>query len=209
MAAEILPQWTQMISVSTPHLAEEWWAGLQHSESFAANSHLQSPVPVSDDDHIILAGEQYIRDFLEQARKVQNIAERHLGGPAKSATVVLSPSWKREMARSALEFISEGGHPKQFVPILAQMAMAQGERKGEMMGFWGKKMLPQVFKWDDESRQVILSSLNEKNILEAASAFIASDLGLESVVVVEGESEDDNTERAGSAMPLSPAIVYA
>ena len=209
ITAEILPQWTQMISVSTPHLAEEWWAGLQHSESFAANSHLQSPVPVSDDDHIILAGEQYIRDFLEQARKVQNIAERHLGGPAKSATVVLSPSWKREMARSALEFISEGGHPKQFVPILAQMAMAQGERKGEMMGFWGKKMLPQVFKWDDESRQVILSSLNEKNILEAASAFIASDLGLESVVVVEGESEDDNTERAGSAMPLSPAIVYA
>ena len=209
MAAEILPQWAQMISVSTPHLAEEWWARLQHSESFAANSHLQSPVPVSDDEHIILAGEQYIRDFLEQARKVQNIAERHLGGPAKSATVVLSPSWKREMARSALEFISEGGHPKQFVPILAQMAMAQGERKGEMMGFWGKKMLPQVFKWDDESRQVILSPLNEKNILEAASAFIASDLGLESVVVVEGESEDDNTERAGSAMPLSPAIVYA
>ncbi|MDA8638606.1 leucine--tRNA ligase [Candidatus Poseidonia alphae] len=209
VAAEILPQWAQMISVSTPHIAEEWWAGLQRSESFAANSHLQSPVPVSDDEHLILAGEQYIRDFLEQARKVQNIAERHLGGPAKSATVVLSPSWKREMARSALEFISEGGHPKQFVPILAQMAMAQGERKGEMIGFWGKKMLPQVFKWDDESRQVILSSLDEKNVLEAASAFIASDLGLESVVVVEGESEDDNTERAGSAMPLSPAIVYA
>lgn len=209
VAAQILPQWAQMISVSTPHLAEEWWAGLQQSESFAASSHLQPPAPVTDDEHLILAGEQYIRDFLEQARKVQNIAERHLGGPAKSATVVLSPSWKREIARSALEFISEGGHPKQFVPILAQMAIAQGERKGEMMGFWGKKMLPQVFKWDDESRQVILSSLNEKDVLEAASAFIASDLGLESIVVVEGESEQDNTERAGSAMPLSPAIVYA
>ena len=209
VAAQILPQWAQMISVSTPHLAEEWWAGLQQSESFAASSHLQPPAPVTDDEHLILAGEQYIRDFLEQARKVQNIAERHLGGPAKSATVVLSPSWKREIARSALEFISEGGHPKQFVPILAQMAIAQGERKGEMMGFWGKKMLPQVFKWDDESRQVILSSLDEKAVLEAASAFIASDLGLESIVVVEGESEHDNTERAGSAMPLSPAIVYA
>ena len=146
VAAQILPQWAQMISVSTPHLAEEWWAGLQQSESFAASSHLQPPAPVTDDEHLILAGEQYIRDFLEQARKVQNIAERHLGGPAKSATVVLSPSWKREIARSALE---------------------------------------------------------------AASAFIASDLGLESIVVVEGESEHDNTERAGSAMPLSPAIVYA
>ena len=28
--------------------------------------------------------------------------------------------------------------------------MAQGERKGEIIGFWGKKML-QVFKWDDLS----------------------------------------------------------
>ena len=181
----------------------------KQSETFAASSHLQSPQPVSDKEHLVLAGEQYIRDFLEQARKVQNIAERHLGGPATSATVVLSPSWKREMARAALNFIHEGGHPKQFVPILAQMPMAQGERKGEMMGFWGKKMLPQVFKWDDESRQVILSTLDEKEVLEAASTFIASDLGLESVIVVEGESEEDTTERAGSAMPLSPAIVYA
>ena len=210
VAAGILPQWAQMISVSTPHLAEEWWMELpKQSETFAASSHLQSPQPVSDKEHLVLAGEQYIRDFLEQARKVQNIAERHLGGPATSATVVLSPSWKREMARAALNFIHEGGHPKQFVPILAQMPMAQGERKGEMMGFWGKKMLPQVFKWDDESRQVILSTLDEKEVLEAASTFIASDLGLESVIVVEGESEEDTTERAGSAMPLSPAIVYA
>jgi hypothetical protein len=199
-----------MVSVSTPHLAEDWWASREHHDgTFVAESQLELPASPTPKDHLTLASEQYIRDFLEQARKVQNIAERHLGGQAKSAIVVISPSWKREMARAALGFITEGGHPKQFVPVLAQMPMAQGERKGEMMTFWGKKMLPQVFKWDDASREVIVSELDEQQVLQHASKFIASDLNLESVTVVVGESDSDTTERAGSAMPLSPAIVYS
>ena len=210
VATKIFSQWTQMISVSTPHLAEDWWAGrANHDGSFVAKSQFQKPAPTTSEDHLILSAEQYIRDFLEQARKVQNIAERHLGGAASSATVVVAPSWKREMARSALNFISEGGHPKQFVPILAQMPMAQGERKGEMMTFWGKKMLPQVFKWDDASREVIISELDEQQVVQDAADFIASDLNLKMIMVVEGESEADTTQRAGSAMPLSPAIVYS
>ena len=47
-----------------------------------------------------------------------------------------------------------------------------------MMGFWGKKMLPQVFKWDDASRAVICSALDEASVLSAASAFIADELQL-------------------------------
>ena len=46
-------------------------------------------------------------------------------------------------------------------------------------------------------------------MLDAASGFIAAELGLETVVIVLGESADDQTGRAGSAMPLSPAVVYA
>jgi len=87
--------------------------------------------------------------------------------------------------------------------------MAQGERKGEMMTFWGKKMLPQVFKWDDASREVIISELVEQQVIQDAADFIASDLNLKMIMVVEGESEADTTQRAGSAMPLSPAIVYS
>ena len=42
------------------------------------------------------------------------------------------------------------------------------------MGFWGKKMLPQVFKWDDASREVICSAMDEANVLSASSDFIAT-----------------------------------
>ena len=208
VAERWLPLWAQMVSVSTPHLAEEWWASLSSTSGLVAGSNLSLPEPLSEAQVLTLSGEQYIRDVLDQARKVRNVAERHLGGPAGKATFVVSPEWKREMATAALSFIGEGGHPKQFIPVLQELPLAQGERKGEMMGFWGKKMLPQVFKWDDASRAVICSALDEASVLSAASAFIADELQLSEVIIVLGESDADDTGRAGSAMPLSPAVVY-
>jgi hypothetical protein len=70
-------------------------------------------------------------------------------------------------------------------------------------------MLPQVFKWDDASKAVIASTMDEHVVLDAAGAFIAAELDLETVVVIVGESDQDETGRAGSAMPLSPAVVYS
>ena len=181
---------------------------MEGTSGLVAGSIMTVPDQLSADQQILLDGEQYIRNVLEQARKVRVVAERHLGQPATEATFVVSPSWKRTMAQAALSFIQDGGHPKQFIPILQGLPMAQGERKGEMMGFWGKKMLPQVFKWDDASKSVVVSTLDEVDVLGAARAFIADELQLTSVHVVLGEGEEDDTGRAGSAMPLSPAVVY-
>jgi hypothetical protein len=198
-----------MVSVSTPHLAEEWWANIDSTSTYVSGSTMLLPAPLTDEQNLVLSAEQYIRDVLEQARKVRVVAERHLGTSASQATFVVAPSWKRAMAQAALTFIQDGGHPKKFIPVLQEMPMAQGERKGEMIGFWGKKMLPQVFKWDDASKAVVASTMDEQAVLEAASAFIAAELSLETVVVVVGESDHDETGRAGSAMPLSPAVVYS
>ena len=140
VAERWLPLWAQMVSVSTPHLAEEWWASFPSTSGLVAGSRLTLPEPLSESQQLTLSGEQYIRDILDQARKVRIVAERHLGGPATKATFVVTPAWKREMAVAALAFIGEGGHPKQFIPVLKELPLAQGERMGEMMGFWGKKM---------------------------------------------------------------------
>jgi hypothetical protein len=93
--------------------------------------------------------------------------------------------------------------------VLQEMPMVQGERKGEILGFWGKKMLPQVFKWDDASKEVVASTMDESSVLSEAADFVAQELDLESVRVVLGESEEDDTGRAGATMPLSPAVVYS
>jgi leucyl-tRNA synthetase len=208
VAQTMLPVWSQLISTTTPHTAEVWWDDLADTTGYVAASRLTPPPSLTDEAWVLLSGEQYIRDVLEQARKVRVVAERHLGAPAQRATFVVSPAWKRDLAREALAFLDEGGHPKQFMPVLQSLPLAQGERKGEVLGFWGKKMLPQVFKWDDASRAVVQSALDESLVLNNAAAFIAAELGLNEVVVVLGESDEDETQRAASAMPLSPAIVY-
>ena len=113
------------------------------------------------------------------------------------------------MAEMALAHLGKGNNIKSFMGILTQSDLAQGETRGERLGFWNKRMLPQVFKWDDEKKRILLSTLDETQVYANASDFIAEELRLASVGIVRGESEEDETGKAGVAMPLSPAFIYA
>ena len=204
----LLHSWTHMIGIATPHLAEDWWAQLGGEGLLAA--HVMDDIQaVSEEDQALLDGEALIRDLLEQARKVRSVAERHIEGEATSLTIVTSAPWRNEMAEMALAHLGKGNNIKSFMGILTQSDLAQGESRGERLGFWNKRMLPQVFKWDDEKKRILLSTLDETQVYANASDFIAEELGLASVGIVRGESEEDETGKAGVAMPLSPAFIYA
>ena len=73
------------------------------------------------------------------------------------------------------------------------------------MSFWGKRMLPQVFKWSDEEKSMITGELDEGDSLKNATDFIKTELGLESIEFETGELD---IGRSASAMPLAPTIVY-
>ena len=73
------------------------------------------------------------------------------------------------------------------------------------MGFWGKRMLPQIFKWSDEEKSMICGSLDEGAVLSAASNFICADLSLGSIEI---ESGIVDVGRSSAAIPLAPSIVY-
>lgn len=127
-----------MLSISTPHLAEEWWSVLG-MEGLISGAEMPSLDSITAEEQTALDGETTTRSFLESARKIKDVAERHLDGPAKTATIIVAPTWKRELAITALEFLEQGGNPKQFISVLSQMEIAQGDRKGEIMGFWARK----------------------------------------------------------------------
>ena len=93
--------------------------------------------PLTKEEQSALDNETLLRSVLDSARRIKEVAERHLEGPAQSATVVVAPTWKRVMAVEALDFIESGESPKKFVSHLSQMEIAQGERKGEIIGYWG------------------------------------------------------------------------
>ena len=150
-----------------------------------------------------------MRGVLENARKVKNIAERHLGGDAKKLTLIISPEWKNHLSREALNYLSAGGNIKQFIQQLKQMDFVNDANIGEIIGFWNKRMLSQVFKWDDKSKSLILSRIDEELILSKRASFIAEELGLSEVEVIAAEDYQGDDGRQNSALPLSPSIVFA
>ena len=202
---EVLEVWAHMISIATPHLAEDWWKLIGNSDLIAGRV-FTSPEPLRPDELIALESETYLRVFLEQARKVAKVAVKHLDSAPKSATIHISRPWKRDLAKAAIEHLNSGQNIKTFAKVIADLPFAQGEMLGQIMGFWGKRMLPQIFKWSDEEKAMISGSLDEGDILATASDFICSDLSLSSIEVEAGVTD---IGRSGSANPLAPSIVYS
>ena len=204
----ILENWCYMLQTATPHLAEEWWsmangAGLNSARIMPED--LATPV---EDDLAILAGEVYLRMFLDSARNTKRMAERHLGQPPTTAIVQTSDEWKIDLAISALRFIGDGGNVKKFQKVLVAKPYAQGEEKGNVVSFWNKKMLPQVFKWSDEERSLLLGNLDEATILAANSNFICQELDLQNFAVWQFGQGEDIGGRGSSAFPLKPSINF-
>ena len=202
---EVLDVWTHMISIATPHLAEDWWKLLGNSDLIAGRVFV-SPDQLNSEELAAIEAEAYLRGFLEQARKVAKIAVKHLDDAPQSATIHISRPWKRDLAKAAISHLNSGQNIKTFAKVLAELPFAQGEMRGQIMGFWGKRMLPQIFKWSDEEKAIVSGSLDEGLILDSASDFICSDLGLSSIDI---EAGVDDVGRSGSAIPLAPSIVYS
>jgi leucyl-tRNA synthetase len=208
MGRMLLERWAHLLAVSTPHMAEDWWAAAGHVDLLAARV-LDMPSVLDHAAQHRLDQEAHLRDMLDQARRVKTVAERHLQGPATKATFVISAPWRRTLAESALRHLAADQPIKAFGGTVASLGLVDASRTGELMGFWGKRMLPQVFKWDDETRRILLSGLDEAANLAANALFIAQTLGLEQVEVVLAESPEDLTERGGAAMPFAPSVVFA
>ncbi len=204
----LLEAWCYMLATATPHLAEEWWSCLADGGLNAARIMPHGFGEAEADDDGILAHEIYLRQFLEVARNTKRMAERHLEQAPTKAITQTTDDWKTDLALSALRFIADGGDVKQFQKVLIAKPYAQGEQKGAVITFWRKKMLPQVFKWSDEERALLLGGLDESSILRLNSKFICAELELQEFVVWKfGESEDEGG-RGGYAFPLRPSLTF-
>lgn len=204
----LLERWAHLLAVSTPHMAERWWASAGHTDLLAARV-LEMPDALDAAAQQRLDQEAHLRDMLDQARRVKTVAERHLDGPAQHATFVVSAQWRRSLGEAALQHLAADRPIKAFAGQVASLGLVDPSRTGELMGFWGKRMLPQVFKWDDETRRMLLSGLDEAANLAANAGFIADTLGLQQVTVVVAETAEDTTDRGGAAMPFAPSVVFS
>ena len=201
---KVLHCWTHMISTTSPHMAEDWWKMLGN-EDLIAGRIFQIEAALEVNEQKALIDERYLRAFLELARKVSKVAEKHIGGPAKSAIVHITRPWKRTLAQNAIMHLESGENIKSFASKIQSISDLNNDNQGEVMSFWGKRMLPQVFKWSDEEKSMITGELDEGDSLKNAADFIKTELGLESIEFETGELD---IGRSASAMPLAPTIVY-
>ncbi len=198
---ELLKAWTHMISIITPHLAENWWQELKHTDLVSGRVFDFSDNKLAQDQNL-LDQEKYIRQFLEQARKIAKIASKHLGGAPKRATIIPAETWKSNISRRAIEHISSGSSVKTFVSTIdPSMLDCQIDIKGAKT-FWGQKLLKQIFKWNDEEKRMIEASIDEVSIIKSSQDFIKSELNLDELIV------DTSQTRDSKSMPLSPSITY-
>jgi len=205
LGTELLKQWSQLLCVSTPHLAEEWWKTLD-MPGFVSDSSMAEVQTIDEYQATILHQEQYLRDILENARKVKSIAERHLEHPPKRVLVHFPQQWKGQLAKFGVEYIENGGNVKTILNEIKQQSFINSENIGQILGFWNKKMLPQLFKWSDEEKILILREFDEVGALESRLAFMAEELGLEEVLLIPGQ--DNNDAKSNAAMPLQPSLLY-
>ena len=204
----VLESWTYLISVSTPHLAEEWGRCIA-LENMVSASQMKDISSVSTTEASILDYEFIMRGVLESSRKVKTIAEKHLQGEADKLTLIVSPEWKNTLSREAISYLQNGGNVKQFIQELKQMDFVNEGNMGEILSYWNKKMLSQVFKWDDKAKGLILDNIDEAKILSDRASFIAEELGLSDVEIVKAENYQGTDGRENAAIPLSPSIIFA
>ncbi len=193
--------WTHLLSPATPHLAEMWWGVLGNDDLIAART-LQGVEDFSGNHFAALDGETWLRNLLEHARRVARIAEKHIGNAPTKARIVICEEWKRTLALAGVSHVISGENIKSFAGSISNLKLGEQDRLGEVMAFWGKRMLPQIFKWSDEDRRILLGDMNEVEVVNAARDFICSELGLSSLEVVVGEENN-------SSMPMTPAIIYS
>lgn len=202
----LLQKWAQLLAVSTPHLAEQWWSILG-CQDFVSTSLMDDAATIGPAETNILRQEQYLRDILENARKVKSIAERHLETEPKKVHIHFPQQWKFELAKFALKYIHDGGNVKQIVNDIKQQPFVSDSNIGIVLGFWSKKMLPQLFKWTDEEKLFIQEGFDEYTALEQRLPFIAQELGLQDVLLVDPKSGIDDS-KSNTAMPLQPSLLY-
>lgn len=204
---KVLNIWCLMLQAITPHLAEEWWyliggKGLNALRTFDADK-----TGIKQTSKII-ASETYLRNFLENARSTRKLAEKHIGSPPTKVIIQTTFEWKRTLAIDALKFLLAGGSVQNYQSEVTRIPIAQGEMKGEVIGFWNKKLLPQLFKWSDSEKDILLNAGDEDGIISAASRFICKELNLLEINVWQAGEGEDIGGKANSAMPLRPSILF-
>ena len=216
-ARQYLRGWAPMLAPATPHIAEEFWSELSMGEaSDMLATHEMKFYSGEENYATILARESYLRGVIESARNLRGLAERHSDVEISGVVIQTAPSWKVELSREAVNLASEDFDFKaKGQDHLKSMAIFENEAlRGEIFQTWmaltmgSKKKRGRIHTWAEGEKDLILSGLDESEVINSAADFIATVLEVNSVVAYPVGEGEDIGGKARFAFPLEPGIAF-
>ena len=208
--------WSEMLAPATPHIAEEFWSSLGGQGLLASNT-LSNLSDLSESDwSLVLAREEYLMELIDTARNLKVLAQKHTDSPLSRMIVQVASKWKSDLASDAVnlasmdfDFKSKGQEHIRNLPVFENETM-----RGEIFQIWmtlttgSKKRRGRIHTWSNAQKTLLLNHLDEVEIINQNSEFLADVLDMKSVTsyfVGEGE---DVAGKAKVAFPLEPGIAF-
>tara|TARA_B100000029_G_scaffold265654_3_gene261779 strand:- start:8002 stop:10896 length:2895 start_codon:yes stop_codon:yes gene_type:complete len=211
---KFLEGWIPMLAPATPHIAEEFWQKIGRDDLLA-----KFDLPEQEEnegDLRELAIEQYIKQIISSGRNLRVLAERYSEKEISRAVIQTSPIWKLDLASEAIRLNSEnfdfkkGG--QEYVKSLE--IFRDDSIKGAVFQTWSsitsgsKRSRGKVHVWSEGEKDLISNRINESEVINNNSDFIAEALGVESIeAYMVGEGEDIGG-KAKISFPLEPGIAF-
>ena len=214
VAEACLSIWACMLYPATPHLAEEWWSSLGHDSMLA--QHVIEIQNEMESDCATLAKEQYLRNVIDTARNVRQLAERHVEGELEMIVIQTAPAWKHELVNCAVRMhaedfdFKEGGNKF----LQSQPIFQNEEMKGDVMQLWRnvvvgqKKRRGRVHTYSDGQRALIETQFDETTFLLENADFIGRALDIGKVQIHVAGDGEDVAGKAKTSMPLEPGVAW-
>ena len=199
---DVLDTWVRLLTPFTPHLCEEIWGAMGHSEgdlvSFAS-------YPTYDEnlvDNVAELAEELVSNTLSDIEEIVKVTKMS----PKEVILYTSPSWKTD----AFKFVvgmQKDGDLNVGTLIKTLMANPDMRRYGKEIPKFVQKLIPDVTTMNSETLELLCGfDMDEKAILNEAVDFLESEIGCSVKVYSADEPEYDTQNKARFAVPMRPAI---
>ena len=199
---DVLDTWVRLLTPFTPHLCEEIWGAMGHSEgdlvSFAS-------YPTYDEnlvDNVAELAEELVSNTLSDIDEIVKVTKIS----PKEVVLYTSPSWKTDAFKLAVG-MQKDGDLNVGTLIKTLMANPDMRRYGKEIPKFVQKLIPDVTTMNSETLELLCGfDMDEKAILNEAVDFLESEIGCSVKVYSADEPEYDTQNKARFAVPMRPAI---
>jgi leucyl-tRNA synthetase len=191
--------WIILMTPVTPHLAEELWH-LGEKDLVSMTSYPTSnPKGISEKDEV---GEYLLSEVVDDVNEILKVTKM----TPKTIHIYVSPSWKRDAFKKALELDAEH---KFNVGSMMKDLMADPKMKpvAKQVSQFVGKLAGEIKRLNETDKKRYLANVNEGKYLENAKEYLKDVFSCD-IAIFSGDDKDlyDPANKVRYAVPLRPAI---